>query len=169
MAFSSAMTCASVSTRPSWALLASSALSRFFMVSRSCRCHTQRTPAGETVSPRFLSSLATRTRPKADCSTASGNNGVLVLLRHPVLDAASYCYLQQSKVPAFVAKLLEAKKPSRLKPIILQASFTLPSCFASSSSPTFARMIFCSVSHGVLQCAEAGSNSPWRTRTPLSD
>src|SRR5205823_14674473 len=36
------------------------ALSRLFMVSRSWRSHTQRTPAGETVSPRFLSSLATR-------------------------------------------------------------------------------------------------------------
>ncbi len=31
LALSSAMTCASVSTKPSWALLASSALSRFFM------------------------------------------------------------------------------------------------------------------------------------------
>ena len=49
-----------VSTRPSWALLASSALSRLFIVSRSWRSHTQRTPAGETVSPRCLSSLATR-------------------------------------------------------------------------------------------------------------
>jgi hypothetical protein len=35
LAFSSAATCASVSTRPSCALLASSALSRLFMVSRS--------------------------------------------------------------------------------------------------------------------------------------
>src|SRR4051794_168572 len=34
LAFSSATTCASVSTRPSWALLASSALSRLVMVSR---------------------------------------------------------------------------------------------------------------------------------------
>ena len=51
--------------------LASRALSRLFMVSRSWRCHTQRTPAGETVSPRFLSSLATRTWPKAGCSTAT--------------------------------------------------------------------------------------------------
>src|SRR5262249_46325588 len=41
--------------------LASSALSRLFIVSRSWRSHTQRTPAGETVSPRCLSSLATRT------------------------------------------------------------------------------------------------------------
>ena len=65
------ITCASVSTRPSWALLASSALSRLVMVSSSWRCHTQRTPAGDTASPRFLSSLATRTCPKAGCSIAS--------------------------------------------------------------------------------------------------
>jgi hypothetical protein len=64
LAFSSATTCASVSAKPSCALLASSALSRFAMVSSSRRCHTQRTPAGETVSPRFFSSLATRTWPK---------------------------------------------------------------------------------------------------------
>jgi hypothetical protein len=35
LAFSSAMTCASVNTRPSWALLASNAFSRFFIVSSS--------------------------------------------------------------------------------------------------------------------------------------
>src|SRR3954468_18342273 len=70
LAFSSATTCASVSTSPSCALLASSALSRLFMVSRSWRSHTQRTPAGDTVSPRFFSSLAMRTCPKAGCSTA---------------------------------------------------------------------------------------------------
>jgi len=51
--------------------LASSASSRFFIVSRSCRSHTQRTPAGDTVSPRFLNSLATRTWPKAGCPIAS--------------------------------------------------------------------------------------------------
>src|ERR1700752_4373779 len=58
--FRRAVSWASVSTRPSWALLASKALSRLFMFSRSWRSHTQRTPAGETVSPRFRSSLATR-------------------------------------------------------------------------------------------------------------
>src|SRR5262249_16465452 len=60
-----------VSTRPSWALLASSALSRFFIFLRYWRSRTQRTPAGETMSPRCLSSLATRTWPKAGCSIAS--------------------------------------------------------------------------------------------------
>ena len=56
-------TWASVSTSPSWALLASSAFNRLRVVSRSWRCQTQRTPAGEMVRPRRLSSLATRTWP----------------------------------------------------------------------------------------------------------
>src|SRR3954452_6450187 len=41
------------STRPSCAIFASSALSRFFMVSSSWRCHTLRTPAGEIEWPRW--------------------------------------------------------------------------------------------------------------------
>jgi hypothetical protein len=40
------------------------------MVSRSWRSHTQRTPAGETTSPRFRNSLATRSCPNAGCSSA---------------------------------------------------------------------------------------------------
>ncbi len=50
----------SLSTKPSCALFASNALSRFCMVSRSWRCQTQRTPAADTLNPRFFSSLATR-------------------------------------------------------------------------------------------------------------
>ena len=67
----------------SWGLLASNALSR----SRSWRSHTQRTPADETVSPRFLSSLATRTRPKAGCSIAGVTTASSIsdLLWHAVL------------------------------------------------------------------------------------
>jgi hypothetical protein len=41
--------CASVRIRPSWATFASSALSRCFIVMRSCRCQMQRTPAADTV------------------------------------------------------------------------------------------------------------------------
>jgi hypothetical protein len=47
------------------ATLASSALSRFFIVSRSWRGQTLRTPAGEIEWPSFLISLATRIWPKA--------------------------------------------------------------------------------------------------------
>src|SRR5262245_17787874 len=51
--------------------LSSRALSRLFMLSRSWRSHTQRTPAGETTSPFFRNSLATRSCPNAGCSRAS--------------------------------------------------------------------------------------------------
>src|SRR5262249_38198504 len=100
------MTCASVSTRPSCALLASSALSRLFIVSRSWRSHTQRTPAGETVSPRILSC-------NADLSggrllDGQRYDGVLDLLRHAVLQhwllAADFL---QGQFAALVVELLE--------------------------------------------------------------
>lgn len=42
-----------------------------FIVSRSCRSQTQRTPAAETVIPFFLSSLAARTCPHAGSSIAN--------------------------------------------------------------------------------------------------
>src|ERR1700735_3381248 len=45
------------------ATLASSALSRFFIVSRSWRCQTPRTPAGEIEWPSLRSSLAMRIWP----------------------------------------------------------------------------------------------------------
>ena len=82
LAFSSAASWLSVSTRPSWAIFASSALSRFFMVSSSWRCHTLRTPAGEIEWPRWRTSLAIRIWPKAGCSrdrariSASTSGGV---------------------------------------------------------------------------------------------
>lgn len=46
---------------PSCATFASSALSRFLVVSRSCRTQTQRRPAGELAWPTFRSSVVTRT------------------------------------------------------------------------------------------------------------
>ena len=70
MAFSSAATCASLRIRPSCAILASSAFSRFLVFSRSWRCHTQRTPKGETDRPRFFNSFDTRTWPQVGCSSA---------------------------------------------------------------------------------------------------
>ena len=45
--------------------------------------------------------------------------------------------------PVSRRQLVNESKP--LQPIILQAWLTLPSCLASSRSPTLARMIFCSV------------------------
>src|SRR3954447_3006569 len=64
---------------PSWATLASSAFSRFFMFSRSWRCHTQRTPKGEMSRPHWRSSLATRAWPQVGCSTAISTTGLLDL------------------------------------------------------------------------------------------
>jgi hypothetical protein len=55
---------------------ASSALSRLLMVSRSWRNQTQRTPAGETATPRFLNSLAMRTWPKAGLLDRECNDGI---------------------------------------------------------------------------------------------
>ena len=50
------------------------------MVSRSGRCHTQRTPAGETMSPRILNSLvnadlAKRRLLEGERGTVSGDAG----------------------------------------------------------------------------------------------
>src|SRR5215470_11584427 len=56
---------------PSCATLASSALRRCFIEVRSCRCHTQRTPAGEIDSPRRFSISETRTWPQAGCPIAN--------------------------------------------------------------------------------------------------
>ena len=42
------------------------------------RSQTHRTPAGETVKPRFFSSLATRIWPKAGCSMAMATIAVSI-------------------------------------------------------------------------------------------
>src|SRR5262245_20071078 len=77
-----------------------------FIVSRSWRSHTQRTPAGETVSPRILSC-------NADLSEGRLLDGqrydvVLDLLRHAVLQhwllAADFL---QGQFAALVVELLE--------------------------------------------------------------
>jgi len=72
LALSIATTCASVSTKLSWARL-DPLLHRLQVVAQP---HAA-TPAGETTSPRLRSSLATRAWPKAGCSIASAHNGVL--------------------------------------------------------------------------------------------
>jgi len=68
---SRARNCSSVRIMCSWAALASSVLSRLRKVSRSWRSQTLRTPVGETISPRLVSSLATRTWPNAGFSKAT--------------------------------------------------------------------------------------------------
>src|SRR3954468_24097507 len=50
--------------------------------------------------------------------------------------------------------------------MILQAWLTLPSCFASSSRPTLARMIFCSVVMMSSNAPRRGASSPRPLRAP---
>ena len=76
---------ASVSTRPSWATLASSAFRRFFIVSRSCRSQMLRTPKGETSVPRFFNSLAARAWPHAGFVDGHRHHGRFHLRRGAVL------------------------------------------------------------------------------------
>src|SRR3977135_2243427 len=103
------MTCASVRIRPSCATLASSALSLFFIVSRSWRCQTPRTPAGEIEWPSFLISLATRIWPKAGCSQRKFNDPLRDLGRGPVRqDRLLAADLLQRQLAAFVIEILEA-------------------------------------------------------------
>jgi len=70
VARSSAWICASVSTRSSCAIFASSAFSRLRMVLEVVARHTQRTPAGDIGSPRRFTASATRNWPQAGCSMA---------------------------------------------------------------------------------------------------
>src|SRR5918997_827030 len=162
LAVSSAASWPSVSPRPSCATFASSALRRFFMVSRACRCHTPRTPAGEIEGPRWRTSLATRIWPKAGCSSDSSTmitsiSGGVRLASRGLRRVRSW----SANSPPVSESSLNREKLSREEPIILQAGLTLPSCLASSSTPTLARMIFWSlVMVGVLSTAEAGRCAP---------
>src|SRR5689334_1670807 len=132
--------------RRSWAILASSALSGSFMVVRSWRTQTLRTPKGEMLMPRLSSSFEARAWPQAGCSIASADGGLLDLRRDAVLqDGLPVGEFLERDLAAFVIQFLEAIELSRLYPMILQAWETLPSCLASSSSPALARMIFWSL------------------------
>src|SRR6202044_3393771 len=85
------------------ATLASSALSRFFIVSRSWRCQTPRTPAGEIEWPSLRSSLAIRPvqRKLDDDRLNLGRRAVLQ-------DRFAPRQLLQRQFAAGVVKLLEA-------------------------------------------------------------
>jgi len=73
------MTCASVSTSPSWAHLASSALSRLFIVSRSWRNHTPQKNARDGLRPtrtyrsrRILDSVDQHSPPNSQIEFLAG-------------------------------------------------------------------------------------------------
>ncbi len=160
-----AATWASVRISPSWAPRAASALSRCFVVVRSCRGQTPRTPAGEIRTPRLASSLATRTGPQVGgssasptpaCSTSGATRFWKVGRRRLTASSAAS--------PPGSSSALNREKLSRLSPRSRQARLTLPSCLASSSSPTFVRMIFGAVVIASISSCPLGAQDTEVTR-----
>ena len=69
------------------------------------------------------------------------DDGLLNLRLHPVAqDRLAFGDLGQRELATLLVELLEAIELSQLSPMILQAWDTLPSCLASSSKPTLARI-----------------------------
>ena len=126
--------------------MASSALSRLVIVTRWWRSQTQRTPAGDTASPRFRNSSATRTWPNAGCATAQGNNGVFDVLRYPVLQHRLLAAdLLQSQLAAFVIEFLEAVEAVAAVAHHRASLADIAELFGKLQQSYLARMIFCSV------------------------
>ena len=126
------------------------------MVFRSWRSHTQRTPAGETVSPRFLSSLAIRTWPKAGCSTASATMASSISLRHAVLQhwllAADFL---QRQLAALVVEFLEPVEAVAAVTHHLAGLADVAELLGELQQPNLGADDLLLSRHGVLQCAEA--------------
>jgi len=88
--------------------LASSAFSHFFIVSRSWRSHTQRTPTGETLRPRFLQLVGDADLPEGRLRDGERHDRLLDLGRHPVLQNRRLAAdLDQRQLTAFVVEFLE--------------------------------------------------------------
>jgi hypothetical protein len=84
------------------------------MVSRSWRSHTQRTPAGETVSPRFLRLVGDADLAERRLLDGKSHNGVLDILWHTVLQHRLLATdLLQGQLAAFVVKILENDRSCR--------------------------------------------------------
>jgi len=136
------------------------------MVSKSWRCHTQRTPAGETVSPRLRNSLATRTWPKAGLN-GERNNSVFNILRHTVLQHRFLAAdLLQSQFAALVVELLEAIEAvaavaHHLASLadVAELLGKLEQSYLGADNLLFSR-------HGVLQVAEAARCAPPTSSAP---
>src|SRR5918993_1130767 len=100
--------------------------------------------------------------PKAGCSSDSSTmitsiSGGVRLASRGLRRVRSW----SANAPPVSESSWNREKLSREEPILLQAWLTLPSCLASSSTPTLARMIFWSlVMVGVLSNAEAGRCAP---------
>ena len=92
-----------------WAILASSALSRLFMVCKSWRSHTQRTPAGETIKPALCQFVGDPDLAKSGLLDGERNDSVLDLLRYTILqDRLLAADFLQRQFAALVVELLEA-------------------------------------------------------------
>src|SRR5262249_47204665 len=127
------------------------------MVSRSWRSHTQRTPAGETVIPRFWSSLAMRTWPNAGLLNGQRNDGILDLLRHPVLQHRLLAAdLLQRQLAAFVVELLEPVEAVAAVAHHLAGLADVAELLGELQQPNLGADDLLFGRHGVLQCAEAG-------------
>ena len=111
------------------------------------------------------------------------NDGVFDLLRHAILQHGLLAAdLLQSKVPAFVVKLLEAIEAVAAIAHHLAGLTHIAELFGKLQQSNFGADDLLFSRHGVLQCAEAGRfatptaprpasacDSPWGTKTPLSD
>src|SRR5262249_10796368 len=92
---------------------------------------------------------------------------ILGLLRHAVLQHRLLATdFLQGQFAALVVELLEPVEAVAAVAIILQAWLTLPSCLASSSRPTLARMIFCSVVMVSSNAPRRGPSPPGPLRAP---
>ena len=116
------------------------------MASRWWRRLTRRTPAGETLRPRFTHLVRHPSLPPRRLVDRQADTCLFDLGREPLLeDRLRAADLHQHRFAAGLAEVLEPVKLSRLSPIILQACNTLPSCLARSNTPTFAPILFCSL------------------------
>src|SRR5208337_4311800 len=85
------------------AILRNLGFERFFVLPRSWRCQTERTPKGEMESPRFLSSFETRTCPQLGWSMANSTTAFSI---SGATRLAMPAHLGQRQIAAFVVTLL---------------------------------------------------------------
>src|SRR5262249_34147756 len=150
------MTCASVSTRPSSALLASSALSRLFRVSRSWRSHPQRKPAGGNREPALPQLVGNADLTEGRLLDRQRYDGILDLLRHAVLQhrflAADFL---QGQFAALVIELLEPIEAVAAVAHHFAGLADIAELLGELQQANLGADDLLFSRHGVLQCAEA--------------
>ena len=162
------------SSSPSWALLASSAVSRLFSSSAQGRGAARRSPAGDTASPRFLNSSG---RP-AEGRLLNGecNNSLLDLLRHAFFSAGLLRLISYS---ASSPPLSYSSKAVAAVAHHVAGLTHVSELLGQLQSPTLARMIFCSVvvvssnrrggalRHPTAPRPASACDSPWGLGNPV--